>query len=98
MVCSNSIRYKGTRLDDEKEFYETFFGGGTRAQQVLVSASDGGNAATPLGLQAMQEVSGREVTQLQLAHKDKLEKNIYPVDTQASFGHQGAPSDHPRVE
>eukprot|EP00752_Nemacystus_decipiens_P003738 g3444.t1 len=47
--------YKGTRLDGEKEFYETYFGGGTRGQNVMVSSGDGGNAATPLGLQAMQE-------------------------------------------
>ena len=50
-------RLKGTRLDDEKEFYETYFGGGTRAQNILISPSNGGkNAATPQGLQAMQEV------------------------------------------
>ncbi|CAN0154943.1 unnamed protein product, partial [Ectocarpus sp. 12 AP-2014] len=48
-------RYKGTRLDGEKEFYETYFGGDTRAENVMISADDGGNAATPLGLQAMQE-------------------------------------------
>jgi len=47
---------KGTRLDDEKDFYETHFGGGTRGQSVLVSDADGGNAATPQGLLAMQEV------------------------------------------
>lgn len=49
-------RYKGTRLDGEKEFYETYFGGDTRAENVMISTADGGNAATPLGLQAMQEV------------------------------------------
>lgn len=61
-MLKSTIRYKGTRLDDEKEFYETFFGGDSRAQQVLVSANDGGNAATPLGLQAMQEVGGMRIT------------------------------------
>eukprot|EP00903_Cladosiphon_okamuranus_P013795 g12838.t1 len=47
--------YKGTRLDGEKDFYETHFGGGPRGQNVMVSSADGGNAATPLGLTAMQE-------------------------------------------
>lgn len=50
------IRYKGTRLDGEKDFYETYFGGGTRGQNVMVSSADNGNVATPQGLLAMQEV------------------------------------------
>lgn len=54
------IRFKGTRLDGEKDFYETYFGGGTRGQNVMVSSGDNGNAATPLGLEAMQEVGSTD--------------------------------------
>ena len=56
VLPNHETRYKGTRLDGEKDFYETYFGGGTRGQNVMVSSGDEGNAATPLGLQAMQEV------------------------------------------
>lgn len=56
LIYYYQTRYKGTRLDGEKDFYETFFGGGTRGENVMISSGDGGNAATPLGLQAMQEV------------------------------------------
>lgn len=56
-VLSNiEARFKGTRLDGEKEFYEEYFGGSLRAQNVMVSAADGSNAATTLGLDAMVEV------------------------------------------
>lgn len=49
-------RYKGTRLDDEKDFYEEFFGGDTRSQNVMVSSADESNVAKPLGLDAMLQV------------------------------------------
>ena len=50
-------RYTGTRLDGEKDFYEEFFGGFTRSQNVMISAADGSNAATPAGLNATLEVN-----------------------------------------
>lgn len=55
-------RYKGTRLDGEKDYYEEFFGGNARAQNVLISKTDGTNAANADGLNAMMEVRGRRQT------------------------------------
>lgn len=49
-------RYKGTRLDGEKAFYEKYFGGGSRGQSIMVSDGDNVNIATPLGLDAMLQV------------------------------------------
>ncbi|CAM9471831.1 unnamed protein product, partial [Ascophyllum nodosum] len=51
----NIWMYTGTRLDGEKDFYEEFFGGFTRSQNVMISAADGSNAATPAGLNATLE-------------------------------------------
>ena len=53
------VRFKGTRLDAEKDFYEEYFGGSLRAHNVMISMADRSNAATTLGLDAMVEVGSR---------------------------------------
>lgn len=55
-VCVFFVRFKGTRLDGEKDFYEEYFGGSLRAHNIMISAADGSNVASPQGLDAMVEV------------------------------------------
>lgn len=58
-VCVFFARFKGTRLDGEKDFYEEYFGGSLRAHNIMISAADGSNVASPQGLDAMVEVGRR---------------------------------------
>lgn len=51
----NIWMFKGTRLDGEKDFYEEYFGGSLRAHNIMISAADGSNVASPQGLDAMVE-------------------------------------------
>lgn len=58
-AASDRLRYRGTRLDGEKDYYEEYFGGDPRTQNVIISAEDGTSAVTSVGLDAMLEVGER---------------------------------------